>query len=247
MRLLRITYAIYAFLCFFLLMLLVVVACPFFLLFGKIRGGNLVYKACWYWAKVWYFLVGIHYKETEISLNVKGAHYIFIANHQSYMDIPQAILCMHRHQVRILGKAEMVKYPLFGLIYRMAVIVVDRSSPEKRAHSVRALKAALDKDISIFIFPEGTFNETGKPLKDFYDGAFRIAIETQTPIKPVIFVDTAKRLYYNSILSLTPGVSRTVFLDEIPVAAYSIKDIQKLKQKAVQAMEDALIKYGSVN
>ena len=84
----------------------------------------------------------------------------------------------------------MVKYPVFGIIYRMAAIVVDRSSPERRAQSVRALKAAIYKHISIFIFPEGTFNETREPLKDFYDGAFRIAIETQTPIKPILFLDT---------------------------------------------------------
>ena len=243
MKLLRVTYSIYAFLCFFILMLVVVIACPFFLLFGKMRGGNMVYKACRYWAKTWYFLIGMRYREIAETPDSKNEHYIFVANHQSYMDIPQAMLSMHGYEVRILGKAEMVKYPLFGLIYKMAVIVVDRSSPEKRAQSVRALKAALNKDISIFIFPEGTFNETGKPLKDFYDGAFRIAIETQTPIKPIVFLDTIKRLHYKSALSLSPGVSRTVFLEEIPVATYRIKDVQKLKQDTFQAMENALKKY----
>jgi 1-acyl-sn-glycerol-3-phosphate acyltransferase len=39
------------------------------------------------------------------------------------------------------------------------------------------------------MFPEGTFNETNAPLKDFYDGAFRIAIETKTAVKPVLFLD----------------------------------------------------------
>jgi 1-acyl-sn-glycerol-3-phosphate acyltransferase len=54
----------------------------------------------------------------------------------------------------------------------LAVVLVDRSNPEKRAQSLRALKAAIAHKISIFIFPEGTFNLTQKPLKDFYDGAF---------------------------------------------------------------------------
>ena len=242
-KLLRVTYSVYAFLCFFILMLAVVIACPFLLLFGKMRGGNLVYKACRYWAKTWYFLIGIRYHAIAEASGNKNKHYIFVANHQSYMDIPQAVLSMHGHKVRILGKVEMAKYPLFGLIYKMAVIMVDRSSSEKRAQSVRALKAALNKGISIFIFPEGTFNETDKLLKKFYDGAFRIAIETQTPIKPVIFLDTIRRLHYRSMLSLTPGISRTVFLNEIPVAAYTIKDIQKLKQETFQAMENELAKY----
>ncbi len=38
------------------------------------------------------------------------------------------------------------------------------------------------------VFPEGTFNMTTEPLKEFYDGAFRVAIETQTPVKPVLFL-----------------------------------------------------------
>ncbi|MGR9861211.1 1-acyl-sn-glycerol-3-phosphate acyltransferase, partial [Escherichia coli] len=76
----------------------------------------------------------------------------------------------------------MVKIPIFGWIYRAAVILVDRSNTQARAKSVRALKAAIKKNISIIIIPEGTFNETKKPLKSFFDGAFRIAVESQTPI-----------------------------------------------------------------
>jgi 1-acyl-sn-glycerol-3-phosphate acyltransferase len=40
---------------------------------------------------------------------------------------------------------------------------------------------------------------TGKPLKEFYDGAFRIAIETGTPIKPVLLLNTYERMHYSSI------------------------------------------------
>ena len=122
--------------------------------------------------------------------------------------------------------------------------MVDRSDAAHRAQSVRALKAAIRRGISIFIFPEGTFNETGKPLKAFYDGAFRTAIETQTPIKPILFVDNDDRLNHKSIFSLTPGISRCVFLDEVKVDGYKTKnDIQQLKQKIHNKMEEALIQY----
>ena len=93
------------------------------------------------------------------------------------------------------------------------------------------------------MFPEGTFNETQYPLKDFYDGAFRIAIETQTPVKPVLFIDAYDRLHYKSILSLTPGISRSVFLDEISVEGLTLRDVQMLKQKTYDIMEDALVRY----
>ncbi|MFX8832871.1 lysophospholipid acyltransferase family protein, partial [Acinetobacter baumannii] len=84
---------------------------------------------------------------------------MFVANHISYMDIPAIVSGIHQ-PYRALGKYEMVKVPVFGWIYRAAVILVDRSSQEKRAKSVRALKSALSKHISILIFPEGTFNIT---------------------------------------------------------------------------------------
>ena len=163
------------------------------------------------------------------------------------MDIPCIVMCIHQ-PIRVLGKYEMVRYPVFGLIYRVAAILVDRSDAAHRAQSLRALKAAVKRGISIFIFPEGTFNETNMPLKDFYDGAFRTAIETQTPIKPIIFVDNYERLNQKSIFSLTPGICRCVYLNEIKVDDYKTrKDVQLLKQKVYKAMEEGLKKYRSGN
>ncbi len=123
------------------------------------------------------------------------------------------------------------------MIYRAAVVLVDRKNAETRSKSVRALKAALKHGISIFIFPEGTFNETPAPLKDFFDGAFRIAIETETPIKPLLLVDTLDRLHYKSILSLTPGKNRVIYLQEIPVSGMTMKDIPALKQQVYDSMD----------
>jgi 1-acyl-sn-glycerol-3-phosphate acyltransferase len=246
-RLLQIIYCIYALLAFVVLMLIVFVLVLFALLFGKIRGGNLVYFICRIWGVCWYFLIGIKHKEIYEVPHDRSKQYIFVANHSSYFDIPSAMRCMHQ-PVRVLGKYEMVKYPVFGLIYRAAAILVDRSDAEQRAESVRALKAAILRGISIFIFPEGTFNESDKPLKHFYDGAFRTAIDTQTSIKPILFVDNTKRLHWRSIFSLTPGVSRCVFLNEIKVDGYKAKeDVQRLKQKVYKIMEEGIIKYRKPN
>ncbi len=137
----------------------------------------------------------------------------------------------------------MSNIPFFGFIYKKAIVTVDRSSTGNRASSVRILKSVLRKNISIFMFPEGTFNETHKPLKDFYDGAFRIAIETQTPVKPVLFLDAYDRMHYKSILSLTPGKSRSVFLDEISVKGLTLKDLPALKQRVYDIMKGSLARY----
>lgn len=121
--------------------------------------------------------------------------------------------------------------------------MVDRGNTVRRAKSVRALKSLLKHHISIGIFPEGTFNETGKPLKSFYDGAFRIAIETQTPVKPVLFLDNYSLLNYHELLSLKYGKSRAVFLEEISPEGYSLQQISLFKQKVYGIMETRLKDY----
>ncbi len=235
-------YSIYALLLFIVLMLIVFPFIMLSLLFGKIRGGNIIYQLCRYWGYVWYILVGIRHKEIYETPHDRSRQYIFVANHISYMDIPPIVLIAHQ-PIRILGKYEMVKVPVFGWIYRAAVILVDRRDSDTRSRSVRALKSALKHHISIFIFPEGTFNETSEPLKEFYDGAFRIAIETQTPIKPVLLVDTIDRLHYRGIFELTPGYNRVVYLEEIPVIGLTTKDIQGLKKEVYLTMEKGLRRY----
>ena len=235
-------YCGYAFLVFVLLMFLVFPFVMLSLLLGNIKGGNLIYQLCRLWATIWYALIGIKHQEIYEAPHDRSRQYIFVANHISYMDIPPVVLIAHQ-PVRILGKYEMVKLPVFGWIYRAAVILVDRRNSETRAKSVRALKSALKKHISIFIFPEGTFNETTKPLKDFYDGAFRIAIETETPIKPIILADTIDRLHYKGIFELTPGINRVIYLEEVPVKGLTINDIQSLKGRVYTQMESALKRY----
>lgn len=159
------------------------------------------------------------------------------------MDIPIIMKAIRKQHFRILGKSEMTKIPVFGFFYRNAVVMVDRSSAEKRARSVQKLKAVIRKGISVVIAPEGTFNMTANPLKDFYDGAFKIAIETQTPIKPILFLDSYERLNYKSVFTLTPGRSRAVYLQEISVDGLTGKDVTKLKEKVYKLMEEKLIAY----
>lgn len=241
-RIAQYVYCIYALLVFVALMLIVLVIVPPLLLPGKERGGNAIYKVLRAWGNTWYILVGIRHKEIYEAPNNRKQQFVFVANHISYLDIPAAVCCMHQ-RVRVLGKYEMMKFPVFGWIYSMAVITVDRTSAATRVQSVRTLRAALKRGISIFIFPEGTFNETGNVLKSFYDGAFRIAIQTQTPLKPIILPDGLRRMHYRGFFELTPGICRVVYLEEISVSGLTLKDVPALKQKVYAIMEAALVKY----
>ena len=240
----QILYVVYAFVLFVALMIPVFIWALLVLPFGRIRGGNLVYYGCIAWADVWFALVFIFHRNIYLQELKSNQSYIFIANHISYLDaalIPKTF----RHSIRPLGKVEMAKVPIFGFIYKNAIVSVDRSSAENRAKSVLLLKSILKKGISILVFPEGTFNMTHRPLKDFYDGAFRIAIETQTPIKPVVLLNGYDRMHYNSIFSLNPGKSQSIFLPEVSVQGLTLKDVGLLKEKVFEVMSDELVRRGA--
>ena len=186
---------------------------------------------------------GIYIKRIfEAPLNRKK-QYVFVFNHLSYLDIPVLMKAIPTQYFRVLGKAELSKIPIFGFLYKNAVISVDRSNVANRAKSVQQLKAFLRKGISIVLSPEGTFNMTHKPLKDFYDGAFKVALETQTPIMPILFLDVYDRLNYSSVFSLNPGKCRIVYLEEVLVEGLTMDDVKMLKEKVYKKMEEGLIKY----
>jgi len=243
LKALQLVYWIYAAVFFVLFMLLVF---PFVVIasfFGKIDGGNTIYILCRAWDDAWMMMMGIHHKNIYESPVDPDSSFIFVANHVSYMDIPVILKAIRKQPLRVLGKSEMKRIPIFGFIYSRAVVMVDRRNATNRSKSVRQAKAILRKKISIFIFPEGTFNETGKPLKDFYDGAFRIAIETQTPITPVLFLDTHDRMNSKSFFSLNPGKSRAVFLEQVSVLGMTLAQVPELKRKVYEIMEGKLIAY----
>jgi 1-acyl-sn-glycerol-3-phosphate acyltransferase len=235
-------YCIYALALFVGIMLLLF---PFMLiasLFGKITGGNMIYRLCMLWGDIWFFLVFIYHRNIYEQPLDKNKQYIFVGNHISYLDAPMIVRTLRR-PVRALGKTEMGKVPVFGFIYKYAVVRVDRSNAENRAKSVRNMQSILKKGISIVVFPEGTFNLTPNPLKEFYDGAFRVAIDAQMPIKPFIFPDVYERMSYKSIFSLTPGKSRAVFLEEIPVDGLTQNDLPLLKKQVYDLMDKKLREY----
>ncbi|MFM8255984.1 MAG: lysophospholipid acyltransferase family protein [Bacteroidota bacterium] len=238
----RFVYVIYTLVLFVAIMFLLL---PFFVIAswgGPVRGANYMIRLCTLWADCWMFLAGMpHCNIFEVPHSFEKP-YIYVANHLSYIDAVFLVKAI-RKNFRPLGRAETARVPIFGFVYSRAIVTVDRSDPKNRAASVSRLKALLRKGVSIFVFPEGTFNMTPAPLKSFYDGAFRIAIETGTPIKPLLFLDSYHRMHYSHPASITPGRSRAVFLEEIKVDGYTIEQLPQLKAKVMELMEKKLKEY----
>lgn len=244
-RFIQVLYTVYALILFTLFMFIIfpfVVVASFF---GKVRGGNFIYRLCFIWADFVLFMIGIKHKNLFEAPHDTGKQYVFVFNHISFLDAPVLMKSIREQHFRILGKAEMARVPVFGFLYRKAVVLVERDNAAHRAKSVVQLKSVLRKGISIVLSPEGTFNMSHQPVKAFYDGAFRIAIETQTPIKPMLFLDTYDRMHYKSMFSLRPGRSRTVFLETVKVEGLTMQDESFLKEKVFTLMSEGLKRYNA--
>lgn len=242
-KVLRFFFSVYGFAVFLLWMFLLL---PFFIwafLEKPIKGGNLIYRLSRFWADAFFFMVAIKHRNIYEESFDKSHEYVFVSNHISYLDIPMMMKVVRGQNMRILGKAEMNKIPIFGSIYKRGTVSVERDKPSARSNSIKKLIAFIHLKISVFICPEGTFNTTHHPLKKFYDGAFKIAIETQKPIQPILFLDTYDRLNYRSIFSLNPGKCRGVSLTPTSTEGFTLKDVHFLKQKIYHQMEEALRKY----
>lgn len=190
-----------------------------------------------------YLVWGMHHESIYEEDHDPNRPYIFVYNHNSYIDALVILKAIRNQDLRGLGKAEPSSVPLFGFIYKTVVITVKRNDPVDRARCVADMKQAVKDNISIILAPEGTFNMSNQPLAPFYDGAFKIAIETQTPIRPLLFLDSYHRMHYDSVFSMTPGKSRVVFLKSFPTKGMTMEQLPELREAVYRHMESSLIKY----
>jgi len=240
-KILSALYLLYAALVFISLMF---IALPFVLIvttiFNPLTGKRmgLFFLRCWAWG---FSLLSLYWIRTKNAraVNLKTPH-IYVGNHGSYLDAIAVCISIPQ-SFSALGKIEMAKVPVFGWIYQRIVVMIDRSSKESREQSVLSLKNEINKGQSILLFPEGTMNKTVNALSDFYDGAFRIAIETQTPIQPFVIINNRKLLSRTKPLTARPGLLTTVFLPAVAVNEYKLDDVERLKRKVYGMMEEALL------
>ncbi|MBX2946446.1 MAG: 1-acyl-sn-glycerol-3-phosphate acyltransferase [Cyclobacteriaceae bacterium] len=203
------------------------------------------YKFLWLWSWIFSKLTAIQYELLHRDKIKKRKSYIYVSNHTSFLDIP-GIRLIIPGEFRPIAKKELLKIPVFGFIVKAATVVVDRSNAESRKKSVEYARKILQMGISMLIFAEGTQNRTKELLQPFKDGAFRLAIDTQTPIMPLVVVGAGK-LMPPGKLEIKPGKIKIVAGDEISVEGLTAENQASLKQKTFEVMKATLQQYHSSN
>ncbi|MGB0789253.1 MAG: lysophospholipid acyltransferase family protein, partial [Marinirhabdus sp.] len=190
---------------------------PFFFKLAKVWGTFIL------WA------MGFRLKIKRDVTRPSGKSYMFVANHTSMIDIMLMYHTVHNPFV-FVGKAELAKIPLFGFFYKRSCILVDRKNRSSRGKAFMQAQRRMQNGMSICIFPEGGIPSNEAIVLDrFKDGAFRLAIEHQTPIAPLTFHDNKKRFSYK-FFSGSPGKMRVRVHKPIPTVGMGPEDKQALMQ-----------------
>jgi 1-acyl-sn-glycerol-3-phosphate acyltransferase len=221
-----------------MLLLLPGIMIPFLL--GK-RFSWIGFKFLALWSWVFSMLTFIRYEFIGRERLKKGKSYIYVSNHTSFLDIP-GVMMLIPGEFRPIAKKELLKIPVFGLIVRGATVVVDRSNAQSRKRSMEKISEVLSHGIPTLIFAEGTQNRTKEILQPFKDGAFRIAVDTQVAIMPMVVIG-AGQLMPPGTVNLKPGKIKVVVGNEIDVTGLIGSDVAKLKQQTFDAMTEMIKKH----
>lgn len=155
---------------------------------------------------------------------------MFVANHQSMTDIMLMLVAIKNPFV-FVGKKELASIPVFGYFYKRTCIVVDRGNAQSRKAVFDQAQQRLNNGLSVCIFPEGGVpDDESIVLDNFKDGAFRLAIEHQIPIVPLVFYDNKVRFPFR-VSGGKPGKLRALILPSIPTEGLVIRQKQELRDQ----------------
>lgn len=185
------------------------------------------------WMRLFFFITGCRIKINGIENFKKGKNYIITCNHNSLMDVPVTTPFIPGAN-KTIAKAEMTKIPVFGLIYKRGSVLVNRNDKNSRKESFKKMKDVLAMGMHMCIYPEGTRNKTGEPLKDFHDGAFKLALDTNTDILPAILFGTKEILPPGKKFYFWPGKMEINFLP--PVHSLPEESFENLKGRVFKIM-----------
>ena len=163
--------------------------------------------------------------------------YVVVSNHQSNADIP--LVSRLPWEMKWVAKKELFDVPVLGWEMRLAGdIAVDRRDPESRARVVQRARAVLATRCSVMFFAEGTRSRDGR-VKAFQDGAFRLAIETQTPVLPLAIDGTMDALPKDG-WTFGRATCRVHVFPPIETAGLTMADVPALRERVRRTIVDGV-------
>lgn len=207
-----------------------------------LKNYPLTYKTIYkFWAWSICVMIGVIPKIKNKQKLPKDSNYVMISNHSSQLDIVVPYTKMDRY-FAFLAKEELKKAPLFKTNFRGMNVTVNRKDMVSGAGALKECAEKLEQGADLLIFPEGTRSKQAPKMRPFKAGPFKLAIDSQVPLVPVVFLDNYKRLEGGNTWfgKCGPGQSRMIVLDPIDTKGLEKKDLALLMEEAFQKIEACL-------
>ena len=205
------------------------------------KGQDYFIAVSRWWMRTWLYMIGCPLSVKGKENFIPGETYVIVYNHNALLDVPLSAPFVPGGN-KTIAKASFAKVPIFGWFYKRGSVLVDRNDNQSRRKSFEAMKAVLRSNLHMCIYPEGTRNLSAEPLKPFYDGAFKLAVDTHKKVMPCVIFGTREAMP-NKGMFLLPIRLRMHFLP--PVSSEGMKSVP-LKNKVFEIMKEYYVSGGKV-
>lgn len=137
-----------------------------------------------FWAQTYFYVNPFWHLKIEGRENLPRHHAAVLAsNHESLGDI-LALFGLYS-PFKWISKASVFRVPLLGWnMYFSGYIPVTRGDKRSIQEMMATCRDWLERNVPVLFFPEGTRSPDGT-VSRFKDGAFQLAIETDSPVVPI--------------------------------------------------------------
>lgn len=201
-------------------------------------SGHLQHRIARKWARMVLAISGVRVKIEGIEKIAPEGSYLFIANHQSYMDVP-VVLGAIAAPFRFLANWYLFKIPFLGHhLKRAGHLPVNNSNPRDAIRMMsNAAQMIREREVSVLVFPEGERQRHG--LGEFREGAALIAIKAGVPVVPLALQGVGKILPRGG--TVMRGGDVTIRIGEpIPTVHLTLADRQKLTAQMRNSLKELL-------
>jgi 1-acyl-sn-glycerol-3-phosphate acyltransferase len=203
------------------------------------KNGRLSHRLEGLWGASILFLAGIRL-EADLSALDPEATYVFMANHQSNMDIPILFAALSGYNFRFLAKESLFAIPLFGpAMRRVGHVAIDRANRRKAMASIKEATDLVARGVGLLIFPEGTRSMDYSRLQEFKTGGMIVALKCQAQVAPII-VSGSGAILPKHARRPRPGIVRLRALPPFdPADRYTLSEREAFKNDLWALMDRA--------
>lgn len=160
---------------------------------GWLYDNRFVYRCVnfFYWAVLKASFLPIRYKGLE---NVPTGPAIFVANHQSSLDVPLLGAIVKGYPHIWLAKEELMESPILRFVIPKFSVLINMATPQQGLRSLlQTVKLLKGKSRHAMIFPEGGRFVDGE-VHPFFAGFVTVARKTDRPVVPV-YIKGVNKVY----------------------------------------------------